>query len=68
MSIYLLLLFLLALDDGSMALILLRRRPNDVHRLDLDWHLTIAHPSIATGLGVLYVQVDGGVTQKKPLT
>ena len=55
-SILLTFLFLsvyLAPDDGSTAPDPLPRRPHDVHHPDLDWHLTIAHPRIATGLGRL---------------
>ena len=43
---------------------------HDIPSSDLDWHLTIAHPSIVTGLqvGVAYVLVDVGATRKQPLT
>ncbi len=41
---------------------------HDVHRPNLDRHLTIAHSSIATGFGVCNVPFDSGATQKQAST
>jgi hypothetical protein len=56
-----------ALDDGSTAPIPAALPPPPAIK-DLDWHFTIAHACIATALGMCYVPVDGGTTQKQAAT